>query len=154
MSNEKFKNITSTEDNSTTYRDKLIDLLSKDQEGNRRYCNIREYVLSPNGPSEKLNEFFCNLMEEDREIIDNIYNRLPIEVTNENENQNLNRRIRNARIGGTIGGGIVGRIVGDIGGIILAIPLSFIPVIGPFIPYISAGGASLPILVYPLLVIG
>ena len=74
MSNEKFKNITSTEDNSTTYRNKLIDLLSKDQEGNERYCNIREYVFSPNGPSEKLSEFFCNLMEEDREIIDNIYN--------------------------------------------------------------------------------
>ena len=88
-------------------------------------------------------------MEEDREIIDNIYNRLPIEVTNENENQNLNRRIRYGRIGGTAGGGILGGIVGGIvaiGGTYLAIPLFFIPVIGPFMdavvsygPFIAVG---------------
>ena len=97
MSNEKFKNIPSTEENSTTYRDKLINLLSKDQQGNERYCNIDEYVKSENGPTEKLSAFFCNLMEEDREIIDDIYQRLPKEVTDQNENQNLNRRISNGR---------------------------------------------------------
>ena len=58
MSNEKFKNITSTEDNSTTYRDKFIHLLSKAQEGNKKYCNIREYILSLNDTSEKLSGFF------------------------------------------------------------------------------------------------
>ena len=93
MSNEKFKNIPYTEENSTYYRDKLIHLLSKDQQGNERYCNIREYVISENGPTEKLSAFFCNLMEEDRDIIDSIYNRLPKEVTVQNENQNLNKRM-------------------------------------------------------------
>ena len=98
MFNEKFKNITSTEKTEenryiTIYRDKLIDLLSKDRNGNWRYCNIREYVMSENGPKERLSEFLCNLMEDDREIIDKIYNKLPIEVINENANRNLNRRI-------------------------------------------------------------
>ena len=67
-------------------------------------------------------------MEEDREIIDNIYNRLPIEVTNENENQKLNMRIENARIGGIAGGGAIAGAA-----------LFFIPGIGPFIgPFIGA----------------
>ena len=110
MSNKKFKNIETTDENSTStvFREKLIQLLSKDSNGNERYCNINEYVLSQDGPSEKLSEFFCHLMEEEREIIDDIYNKLPIEVTNENENQNLRGRIRTGRIGGTIAGGAVG----------------------------------------------
>ncbi len=112
MSNEKFKNIPSTEENSTTYRDKLINLLSKDQQGNERYCNIREYVISENGPTEKLSAFFCNLMEEDRDIIDSIYNRLPKEVTDQNENQNLNRRMNNGRTGATVGASIVPLAIG------------------------------------------
>ena len=81
----------------TIYRDKLIDLLSKDRNGNERYCNIREYIMSENGPKERLSEFFCNLMEDDREILDNIYNRLPIEVTNENANQHLDQNINSSR---------------------------------------------------------
>ena len=77
MSNQKFRNITSTQEseanpNITIYRDKLINLLSKDQNGNTRYCNIGEYVMSENGPKERLSEFFCNLMEDNREVIDNI----------------------------------------------------------------------------------
>ena len=36
-------------------------------------------------------------MEEDREIIDDIYQRLPKEVTDQNENQNLNMRISTGR---------------------------------------------------------
>ena len=41
--------------------------------------DIRQYVMSPDGPSEKLSELFCNLMEEEREIFDNIYSHLPEE---------------------------------------------------------------------------
>ena len=62
---------------------------------------------------------------------------------------NLNWRIRYGRIGGTAGGGILGGIVGGIvaiGGTYLAIPLFFIPVIGPFMdavvsygPFIAVG---------------
>ena len=59
MSNEKFKNIPYTEENSTYYRDKLINLLSKGQQGNERYCNILEYVILENGPNEKLSAFFA-----------------------------------------------------------------------------------------------
>ena len=136
MSNEKFKDIPSTEENSTTYRDKLIDLLSKDQQGNERYCNIREYVISENGPTEKLSAFFCNLMEEDRDIIDSIYNRLPKEVTNQNENQNLNRRIFIGRTGATVGASIVPLAIG---GFFLVVfnPLAFIPLF--YLSSIAAG---------------
>ena len=66
ISNEKFRDITTTQETeengyTTIYRDKLIDLLSKDRNGNERYCNIREYIMSENGPKERLSEFFCNL---------------------------------------------------------------------------------------------
>ena len=117
MSNQKFKNIETTDDNSTStvFREKLIQLLSKDANGNERYCNIREYILSQDGPSEKLSEFFCHLMEEEREILDGIYNNLPIEVRNETENQNLQSRINNGRNMGRIGG------IG--GGAILILPI-------------------------------
>lgn len=125
LSNEKFKNITSTEENSNTYRNKLIYLLSKDQEGNERYCNIHEYVFSQNGPSEKLSEFFCNLMEDDREIIDYIYYLLPKEVTNENENKKANLKMKRGVVGGSSTGMIAGTFVG--------LGLSFIPVVGPFL---------------------
>ena len=95
MANKKFKNITTKYDNTAIqdyivrqfyyftqkffnmsikikwrqYREKLIDLLSHDREGNQRYCNIREYIISPDGPSEKLSEFFCNLMEQDGKLL-------------------------------------------------------------------------------------
>jgi hypothetical protein len=68
--------------------------------------DIRQYVMSPDGPSEKLSEFFCNLMEEEREIIDNIYSHLPKEVTNQIENVILNTEIeigkKTALVGGTL----------------------------------------------------
>ena len=68
----------------------MIDLLSKDEQGNPRYCNIREYVLSNEyGVPEKLSEFFCNILEDNRPLIDIIYNKLPIEVTNEEVNRRL-----------------------------------------------------------------
>ena len=120
ISNEKFKIITTEEDNSTAkiYREKLIDLLSHDKDGNQRFCDIREYVLSPDGPSEKLSEFFCNLMEQNREITDDIYNKLPKEVTDENENQNLNKKINNRKnIGGGLGA-IAGYFIGGLTGFV------------------------------------
>ena len=62
--------------------------------------------MSPDGPSEKLSEFFCNLMEEEREIIDNIYSHLPKEVTNQIGNVILNTEIeigkKTALVGGTL----------------------------------------------------
>lgn len=139
MSNEKFKNIPSTEENSTTYRDKLINLLSKDQQGNERYCNIDEYVKSENGPTEKLSAFFCNLMEEDRDIIDSIYNRLPKEVTDQNENQNLNRRMNNGRIGATVGASIGASIPLAIGGFFL---FGFNPLAVVALSYLSSIAAG------------
>jgi hypothetical protein len=94
----------------------LIDLLSKDEQGNPRFCNIREYVLSNQyGIPEKLSEFFCNILEDNRPLIDIIYNKLPIEVTNEEENRRLNRNINLGRAGGGIGGGFFfGQMVGGI----------------------------------------
>ena len=50
---------------------------------------IGDIAIFVNNPKERLSEFFCNLMEDDREIIDKIYNKLPIEVINENANRNL-----------------------------------------------------------------
>ena len=92
----------------TIFRDKLISYLSKDKDGKDRYCNIREYVMSNNGPSEKLSEFFCNLMEEERSIIDNIYNHLPEEVTDKNKNENFQTKKEVGKVGAIIGGGIWG----------------------------------------------
>ena len=123
----KLKELTCEDENNTQtiFRDKLISYLSKDKEGNDRYCNIREYVMSDNGPSEKLSEFFCNLMEEDRSIVDNIYDHLPEEVTDENKNTNVKIKIGLGKAGaGWVGGKLAG---------LLGFGLSFIPVIGPFI---------------------
>jgi len=113
LSNNKFKPLTTTDESNTIYREKLIDLLSKDEQGNPRYCNIREYVLSNEyGVPEKLSEFFCNILEDNRPLIDIIYNKLPIEVTNEEENRRLNRNINVGRVGGTsMGISIAGTIV-------------------------------------------
>ena len=113
ISNEKFRDITTTQETeengyTTIYRDKLIDLLSKDRNGNERYCNIREYIMSENGPKERLSEFFCNLMEDDRVILDNIYNRLPIEVTNKNANLHLDQKINSSRKIVEVGSAILG----------------------------------------------
>ena len=55
---------------SKSYRDKLIYLLSN---GYRRYCNIREYIFSNEGPNELLSEFFYNLIKDDQNLIDEIY---------------------------------------------------------------------------------
>ena len=147
MSNEKFKTIETTDENSTStvFREKLIELLSKDSNGNERYCNIREYILSPDGPSEKLSEFFCYLMEEEREIIDNIYNNLPIEVRDETENQNLQNRMNGGRGVARGAGGLFGGVFGAFGGaIIIGFGLNFIPIIGQFIgiPVIGAGAIA------------
>ena len=151
ISNEKFKIITTKEDNATAniYREKLIDLLSYDKDGNQRFCDIREYVLSPEGPSEKLSEFFCNLMEQNREITDDIYNKLPKEVTDENENRNLNERINNRRTWVNYGGGGVGTATGYfIGGLITSAVCFVNPGLGTILaPYImgigSVGGGGL-----------
>ena len=120
LSNNKFKPLTTTDESNTTYREKLIDLLSKDEQGNPRYCNIREYVLSNEyGVPEKLSEFFCNILEDNRPLIDIIYNKLPTEVTNEEENRRLNRNVNIGRAGGGIGGVVIfGQMVGGIFGLI------------------------------------
>ena len=135
VSNSQFKKITSKNEISTFFREKLIKLLSKDKDGNERYCNIKEYVISPNGPSEKLSEFFCNIMEENREIVDHIYNSLPIEVTKKEENQSLNRKKNIGRGAAAAGGGIgVGVAAG--------VALFFIPVIGQIVgPTVIVGSA-------------
>lgn len=113
ISNPKFKELKS-KDNSKTYRKKLIELLSTDKNGKRRYCNIKDYVLSTNGPSEKLSEFLCNLMEEERKVIDNIYYNLPIEVRNPKENNKMKNKINGVKFGGSVGvagAGILAAIV-------------------------------------------
>ena len=71
--NTKLKKLKCEDDNNSEakYRNKYISYLSKDQNGNDRYYNIRENIVSNDGPSEKLSEFFCNLMQEERGIIDN-----------------------------------------------------------------------------------
>ena len=100
--NSKLKELKCEDENNSEkiFRDKLISYLSKDKDGNDRYCNIRDYVMSDDGPSEKLSEFFCNLMEEERTIIDNIYNHLPEEVTDKNKNFNLKAKINLGKCGG------------------------------------------------------
>ncbi len=65
---------------SKSYRDKLIYLLSN---GYRRYCNIREYIFSNEGPNELLSEFFYNLIKDDQNLIDEIYFSLPKKVIDE-----------------------------------------------------------------------
>ena len=138
ISNKKFRKITSTEETEknpsiTIYRDKLIDLLSKDQNGNERYCNIREYVISEAGPKERLSEFFCNLMEDNREIIDNIYDNLPKEVKYEDENQNLDNRIKKGKMAANVGGGVLGWF-----GIKIAAPVILVPLCVAFPPLTGA----------------
>ena len=92
ITNNKFKDLKCNDnDNSITFKKKLITYLSTDKNGNKRYCNIEKYVLSEEGPSEKLSEFFCNIMEEEREIIDVIYDSLPKEVTNEKVNRSMEK---------------------------------------------------------------
>ena len=104
ISNHKFKELKSTDkDNSQFYRNKIIKLLSTDENGEIRYCNIKDYVLSPNGPSEKLSEFLCNLMEEERKINDNIYYNLPIEVRSKNENNKMKIKTNGVKFGGSMG---------------------------------------------------
>ena len=132
LSNNKFKPLTTIDESNTIYREKLIDLLSKDEQGNSRFCNIREYVLSNQyGVPEKLSEFFCNILEDNRPLIDIIYNKLPIEVTNEEENRRLNRNINIGKAGGMVGGGIGGGIgFGYIGSTIVSF---FFPPAGPVV---------------------
>ena len=135
LSNNKFKPLTTTDESNqsnTIFREKLIDLLSKDDQGNPRFCDIREYVLSNEyGIPEKLSEFFCNILEDNRPLIDIIYNKLPIEVTNEEENRRLNRNINVGRVGGTTMG--------------ISIAVSIVTVISIFCPPVAF--ASIPLMV-------
>jgi len=93
LSNNKLKKIKTTDENSQYFRNKLIELLSKDKNGDERACYIREYVFSSDGPSEKFSEFICHLIEEGKEIIDEIYNNLPKEVTTDEENKSLKKKL-------------------------------------------------------------
>ena len=72
---------------SISFRDRLIYLLSN---GNRRYCNIREYIFSNDGPNELLSKFFYNLIKDDKNLIDDIYFSLPIKVINEDYDKATN----------------------------------------------------------------
>ena len=92
LSNNKLKKIKTTDEKSQYFRNKLIELLSKDKNGDERACYIREYVFSSDGPSEKFSEFICHLIEEGKEIIDEIYNNLPKEVTTDEENKSLKKK--------------------------------------------------------------
>ena len=104
VSNNKFKKLKSKEnEKSTIFREKLINYLSTDKDGNKRLCDIKKYILSSDGPSEKLSEFFCNIMEEDRDIVDSIYNDLPKEVIEENANNSLNNKIKASKAGAASG---------------------------------------------------
>ena len=96
ISNQKFKVLkcNDTKNSNNCFRKQLIKYLSEDQNGNKRYCEIEKYVLSPNGPSEQISEFFCKAMEEENEIVDIIYDSLPKEVTNKDENESLNNKIK------------------------------------------------------------
>ena len=67
--------------NEKKYREELINLLSHDNKGNERYCNIREYIYGKEGPSERFSEFVVKLMKKERKIIDEIYSSLPTKVT-------------------------------------------------------------------------
>ena len=69
--------------NEKKYREELINLLSHDEKGNKRYCNIKEYVYGKEGPSERFSEFVVKLMKKERKIIDEIYCSLPKKVTSE-----------------------------------------------------------------------
>ena len=106
ISNNNLKELKSKDkkdEKSDIYRNKIINYLSKDQNGNERYCNIKKYVFSNEGPSEKLCEFILNIMEEDRLLIDDLYNSLPKEVREQNENDVLDRKIKIGKRVGKIG---------------------------------------------------
>ncbi len=83
ISSEKFDKLESNKDNNNEkkYREELINLLSHDEKGNKRYCNIKEYVYGKEGPSERFSEFVVKLMKKERKIIDEIYCSLPKKVT-------------------------------------------------------------------------
>ena len=131
ISNNNLKELKSKDEKSQIYRNKIIDYLSKDQNGNERYCNIRNYIFSDEGPSEKICEFICNAMEEDRFLIDDIYNSLPKEVTEQKENAALNKKIFFGKGAGVVASNAIG---------ILA---SFIPIAGPIIgPIIMVSGMA------------
>ena len=121
VSNKRFKKIKSGDnEKSTIFREKLINYLSKDINGKERFCDIKKYVLSSDGPSEKLSEFLCNIMEEDRTFVDNIYNSLPKEVTEQETNKKLNKKIGLSKAGATSG-----FVLGGIGiGISLICPIA------------------------------
>ena len=85
ISSEKFDELESNIDNNYVkkYREELINLLSHDDEGNERYCNIKEYIYGKDGPSERFSEFVVKLMKKERKIIDEIYSSLPRKVKDE-----------------------------------------------------------------------
>ena len=109
ISSEKFDELESNIDNNNEkkYREELINLLSHDEEGNERYCNIREYIYGKEGPSERFSEFVVKLMKKERKIIDEIYSSLPRKVKDkfyDNTTWGLNQGLN--VVGGTfIGGG-------------------------------------------------
>ena len=106
ISNNNLKELKSKDkedEKSDIYRNKIINYLSKDQNGNERYCNIAKYIFSNEGPSEKLCEFILNIMEEDRLLIDDLYNSLPKEVREQKENNKLKNKIIGGKAAGFIG---------------------------------------------------
>ena len=68
----------------STFRKKFMNLITKN---NTRYCNIEDYIFqkSDKFDYELLAEFYCNLIEENPLLVDQIYNSLPKVVTNEEE---------------------------------------------------------------------
>ena len=99
ITNKTFKDVKCDDKNpnSTYFREKLIGYLSTDIKGNKRYCKIEKYVLSEDGPTENLSEFFCNIMKEERKIVDIIYYSLPKEVTNGISNFYTNTKITTSK---------------------------------------------------------
>ena len=58
ITNNKLKTITTTDENSQVFRNKLIELLSKDENGNERVCQIRQYVFSPDVLLKNFQNFY------------------------------------------------------------------------------------------------
>lgn len=58
ITNNKLKTITTTDENSEYFRNKLIELLSKDENGNERVCQIRQYVFSPDVLLKNFQNFY------------------------------------------------------------------------------------------------
>lgn len=109
----------------------LENMLSKNKS---RPLFIDEYIYdNEKSPSEKLCEFFINLLKEDQPLIDEIYNSLPKLCTDDHEHSNYKLK-RNVGIGGVTGlSGVLGVGLGVGLGVVLA------PFLGPLsVPVSSA----------------